>query len=215
MNAWEEYLAAARRLDAVRRGAAVAASEQSRAVHAAHEELATVRARLAVQHSRLRALGVAEAELRPSPAEVAAAAESMAGGPEAVLAALRQACAPVDAATEAAVGARTRRSGRPRIGGRSRPWLRNLLMYGPYALVVLVVQLALYLIVDSVSLPALLCGLTMPLAAFGLGWLTIGVAFPTGPDGRVDRTPIFGAAVCVVVPTALSFVGAAALTLVQ
>ena len=86
---WEEYLAAARRLDAVRRAAADAAAEQARTVQAAREELTRLRARLAPQQSRLRDLGVPEAELQPSPAEVAAAAEAMADGPAAVLAALR------------------------------------------------------------------------------------------------------------------------------
>lgn len=72
--AWEEYLAAARRLDALRRGAATAEDEPGRAATATLAELTRVRAQLATQHTELRALGVPEDELLPSPAELAAAA---------------------------------------------------------------------------------------------------------------------------------------------
>jgi hypothetical protein len=210
-GAWEEYLSAARALDAVRRSAATAAGEQAQAVQAARDELTRVRTRLAPQQSRLRDLGVPEAQLIPSPTEVAAAAQGMAGGPDAVLAALRQAWASADVADAALVAGAV--GGRLPTGGGGRPWLRNLLVYGPYALVVLVVQMALYLAVDSFSPPALLCGLGMPVAAFGLGWLTVGLVFPAQPDGRVDRTPVFGAGVCLAAPMLLSCVGVAALRL--
>ena len=90
-----------------------------------------------------------------------------------------------------------------------RPWLRNLLVYGPYALVVLVVLLALHLVVDLISLQTLLFGLVMPAAAYGLGWLTIGLIFPEpGPGGRVDRTPMLGVAVCIAAPLVSFCVGA-------
>lgn len=71
--AWEEYLAAARRLDALRRGAATAEDDPGRVAVATLEELTRVRARLAAQHLKLRTLGVPQEELQPSPAEVAAA----------------------------------------------------------------------------------------------------------------------------------------------
>jgi hypothetical protein len=207
-GAWEEYLAAARQLDAVRQSATAAASEHARTVQAAREELTRLRARLAPQQSRLRGLGVPEAELQPSPDEIAAAAQTMSDGPAAVLAALRQARVTADAADAAVVGgAEAGISTGPRP-----PWLRNLLVYGPYALVVFLVQLALYLIVDSVSLPALLCGLSMPAAAYGLGWLTIGLVFAEpGADRPVERTPVLGAAVCVAAPFLLSCVSAVTL----
>ncbi|MFY1674727.1 hypothetical protein ACN27G_33135 [Plantactinospora sp. WMMB334] len=125
---WQDYLAAARGLDAVRRAAAGAAAEQDRGVHSALAELAGVRARLVPQQSRLRALGVAEADLVPSEPEVAAAGQAMAGGPQAVLAALRAARATADAADAA-----TRLPGAGPL-----PWPRTLL-YGALALAVLCV----------------------------------------------------------------------------
>jgi hypothetical protein len=205
-GAWEEYLAAARQLDVVRRSAASAAAEHAQSVQAAREELTRLRARLAPQQARLRDLGVPEAELQPSPAEVAAAAGTLSGGPGAVLAALAQARGTADAADAVLTG------GAAPTGPGVRPWLRNLLVYGPYALVVFVVQLTLYLLADTWSIPALLCGLAMPFAAFGLGWLTVGLAFAGDPPGgRVERTPLLGALVCVAAPLLLSCVSAAAL----
>ncbi|MGN9910710.1 hypothetical protein ACTMTJ_24445 [Phytohabitans sp. LJ34] len=191
-EAWNEYVAAAQRLDAVRRGVAAVAGEREQAVRAAHDELSGVRARLAPQRAKLVAQGVPDAALQPSPAEVADAAQAMAGGPAAVLAALRHARATANAADETELG---RRPVGPR--GETPAWLRNLIVYGPFAVVVLIVQLALYVTADTdVVLYAVLCGLTMPLAAFGLGWLTLGLAFVPPPGDKIDRTPIFGLAVC-------------------
>ncbi|HEX5542201.1 MAG TPA: hypothetical protein VFX60_11685 [Micromonospora sp.] len=208
--AWEEYLAAARALDAVRRNAATAASELVQAVEAAGAELTAVRARLAPQQSRLRDLGVPEWGLQPSATEVEAAAQGMLAGPAAVLASLRQARVTADAA-DAALMAGGAAGWRPAAGAGHRPWLRNLLVYGPYALVALVVQVVLYLVVDSVSFSAVMWGLLMPAAAFAVGWVTVGLAFPPGPGGRIDRTPLLGVVVCVVAPVVLSCVGAVVL----
>lgn len=215
-GAWEEYLAAAQRLDAVRRGAATAAGEQAQAAQTARDELTGVRARLAPQESRLRDLGAPEADLRPSSAEVAAAAETMVDGPGAVLAALRRARATADAADATVVGTGPVALRAPSGTAGWPGWLRNLLVYGPFALVVLVVQITLYLTAggESASLNALLCGLAMPAVAFGLGWVTIGLVFPPGPNGRVDRTAVLGAAVCAA-PIAVTCVGAAALRIVS
>ncbi|MEQ4305318.1 hypothetical protein ABNF97_28725 [Plantactinospora sp. B6F1] len=116
---WQDYLAAAQRLDAVRRSAATAAAEQERGVHSAREELAGLRARLVPQQSRLRALGVSEAELVPTEPEVVAAGQAMADGHQAVLAALRDARATADAADAA-----TRLP-----GAGTLPWTR-VLLYG-------------------------------------------------------------------------------------
>lgn len=71
--AWEEYLAATRRLDALRRGAVTAEDEPGRVATATFEELTRVRVRLAEQRIRLRMLGVPEEELHPSSDELAAA----------------------------------------------------------------------------------------------------------------------------------------------
>ena len=199
-DAWGQYLAAAQRLDVVRRAASSIVSEQATTVQAGWQELAAVRARLAPQRARLvHDLGVPEAELVPQPAEQAAAAQAVAGGPAAALTALRQARGIADAA-DAAMLASASRPG-------WTPWMRNLLVYGPFAAAVLIVQVALYLIASSDSLPtfALVCGLTMPVLAFGLGWLTIGFVF--GARGtRVDRTPVLGAIVCLA-PVVLTCMG--------
>jgi hypothetical protein len=88
-----------------------------------------------------------------------------------------------------------------------RPWARNLLIYGPFAAVVLVVQIVLYLVAPQGSVPtyALLCGLSMPVLAFGLGWATIGFVYGGGP-APVDRTPILGAVTCLT-PVLLTCMG--------
>ena len=130
--AWTEYLAAARQLDGVRRGAAAAAGEQARSAEAAREELTVVRTGLASQQERLRELGVPAISLVPSPPELTEAARSMAGGPAAVLAALRAArglgrgggrgagrAPPVPAGVLAARGRAT-----SWCTGRSRCWCR-------------------------------------------------------------------------------------------
>jgi hypothetical protein len=210
--AWQEYLAAARRLDAVRRGAVAAAGEQAESVQTAREELTGVRARLVPQQSRLRGLGVSEMELLPSPPEVAMAVRAMAGGPAAALAALRQARGTADAADARVVQAA---GGRPlaRAAGWP-PWQRNLLVYVPFALAALVGQLALSALAGAGSpLVLLLFAALLPAAAFGVGWLTVGLVFWPGPGRRVDRTALLGGLVCLV-PALLGCALAAVLAIV-
>ncbi|HEU4426243.1 MAG TPA: hypothetical protein VFR67_27205 [Pilimelia sp.] len=220
---WRDYVAAAQRLDAVRRGAANLAAEQDRVRTAAHEELVAARARLAPQRARLRELGVPDDRLTPTPAEGAAAAQAVGADPAAVLTALRHARMTADAADATVVsgrgfvpvGAPGAPAGTPGAGG-APPWLRNLVVYGPFALAVLVVQLALYLTADESSLfgAAALCSLTMPAAAFGLGWLVTGMVFPPGPSGKPERTPLVGAVVCFA-PVLLTCVGVGILALAR
>ncbi|GIF11222.1 hypothetical protein [Actinoplanes teichomyceticus] len=201
---WAAYLAAARELDVVRRAASSVAGEQAATIATAWQELSAVRARLAPQRARLvRDFGVPEVDLTPQDGERAAALAAVTGGPGAVLAALRQARATADAADHAFVG--------PAPAGPGRPWARNLLVYGPFAAAVLFVQIILYLVAPSGSLPTytLLCGLSMPLLAFGLGWATIG--FVWGPDAEksgapVDRTPVLGIVTCLT-PVLLTCMG--------
>ncbi|ROP31527.1 hypothetical protein [Couchioplanes caeruleus] len=205
---WDDYLAAAQRLDAVRRAASAAAGEQAATAQAAQQELTAVRARLAPQRARLvQDLGVPEARLIPQPAEQALAAQAVAGGPTAVLAALRQARATADAADAGMLG--------PGPAGPLRPWARNLLVYGPFAAAVLIVQIVLYLVAPSGSLPtyALLCGLSLPLLAYGLGWLTIGFVYGGGPQ-KVDRTPVVGAVTCLT-PVLLTCMGVGLLAFIR
>jgi hypothetical protein len=200
---WADYLAAARRLDAVRRAASSELSRQNAAVQAAHAELAAVQARLAPQRARLiQDLGVPEADLIPQPGERAVAAQAVAGGPAAALVALQQARATADAADAALLhsGARIRRGPLP-------PFARNLLIYGPFSAAVLIVQIVLYLVAPSGSVPtyALICGLSLPVLAFGLGWVTIGFVYG-GPGVTVDRTPLTGVIACLT-PVLLTCMG--------
>jgi hypothetical protein len=198
---WADYLTAAQRLDAVRRAASTAASEQQAAATAARQELSAVRARLAPQQARLvRDFGVPETDLAPRLADVESASLAMAGGPAVVLAALQQARRTADAADATILG--------PAPGeGSLRPVARNLLIYGPFAAAVLIVQIVLYLVAPPGSVPtyALLCGLSMPVLAFGLGWATIGYVYGDKRT-KVDRTPILGVVVCLT-PVLLTCMG--------
>ncbi|GLY05230.1 hypothetical protein [Actinoplanes sp. NBRC 101535] len=201
---WAEYLAAARELDAVRRAASSAAGEHAATVAAARQELSAVRARLAPQRARfVRDVGVPEHDLFPQAVDQVSADAAVAGGPAAVLAALQQARLTADAADHAFIG--------PLPSGASRPWMRNLVIYGPFAAVVLLVQVVLFLLVGSPPDYALVCGLSLPLLAFGLGWATIGFVYgdetvPSGEGVPVDRTPVMGAVVCLV-PVLLTCMG--------
>jgi hypothetical protein len=208
--AWTEYVAAAQRLDEVRRSAARLATERERARGAARDELAALRARLAPQRARLRELGVDDAQLNAAPEEVAGAARMAGRDATSVLATLRQARATADSA-DAAVLAPPRSA-----AGPAAPWQRNLLVYAPFALVVFVIQMVLYIAADEALLPryAAACGLTMPAAAFGLGWLITGLAFPPGPSGRVERTPLVGFLVCFA-PVLVTCVGVGALAVLR
>ncbi|MGC5017524.1 hypothetical protein [Micromonospora sp. DT47] len=192
--AWTDYLAAARQLDGVRRGAATAAAEQARVVEAARGELTEVHARLAPQQARLRELGVPAISLTPTPPELTEAARTMVGGPTAVLAALRAARGWANAA-DGVLAARgpLRPAGWP-------PRARNLLVYGPLALLVPVVQLVVFLATGTgpTSVGALLVGLPMPAVAFAAGWVGVGRLFRPGPRERLDRTPRLGALACLV-----------------
>nr|WP_231921545.1 hypothetical protein [Micromonospora auratinigra] len=192
--AWADYVATARQLDGVRRAAATAAGEQARSVAAAREELAGVRERLAPQQARLRELGVPAISLVPTPPEVTESARTMAGGPAAVLAGLRSARDWAEAADDT-LAAR----GLPRLARwPARP--RNLLVYGPLALVFPLLQLMVFLATGTgpVSVGALVLGLPMPAVAFMAGWLAIGRLFRPRPEDRLDRTPRFGALVCLI-----------------
>ncbi|SCG52578.1 hypothetical protein [Micromonospora inositola] len=192
--AWADYVAAARQLDGVRRAATTAAGEQARSVQAAREELTVVRARLAPQQAQLRQLGVPAISLRPTPPELTEAARSMSAGPAAVLTSLQAARRWADAADDT-LAAR----GLPRLARwPSRP--RNLLVYGPLALVVPLIQLLVLLGtgIGPATILALVVGLPMPAVAFMAGWLAVGRLFRPRPADRVDRTPRFGALVCLV-----------------
>ena len=141
-------LAAAQRLDAVRRAASAAASEQAATVQAAEQELAAVRARLAPQRPGwCRISACRTATLAPQPGRAGhGGAGRRPAARTGVLAALRQARSTADAADAAMLG-------RGPGGAPWRPWARNLLVYGPFAAAVLIVQIVLYLVAPSGSLP--------------------------------------------------------------
>jgi hypothetical protein len=195
---WASYLAATRRLDEVRRGAAAVAAEQARAARTAHEELATARGRLALNHARIREIaaqtGTPEPAFAPTPAELAEVAQTTGDTPASALNALHEARATVDEADAALVGTQG-----PGLGAGLPPRLRNLLVYGPLALIVLLVQVVLYSVVSETNLPiyAPLCALIMPAMAFALGFVAIGLVFPATPGGQVERTPLLGLAICL------------------
>lgn len=201
--AWSEYLAAAQQLDSVRRGAADAAGRQAQAVQNARMELTAVRARLAPQQSRLRELGIPAMTLVPSPPEVAAATRAMAGGPDAVLVALVGARGSADAAEAALSGS-----------VRWPAWLRNLLVYGPLALLVPTIQVVLFVAFGAgpLSVVALLLGLPAPAVAFAAGWTLLGRLVRSDPGPLPDRTPLFGIVVCLV-PAVLALLGVGTATL--
>jgi hypothetical protein len=94
----------------------------------------------------------------------------------------------------------------------TRTWLRNMLVYGPFAAAVLVVQIALLSTAGGtpMTIYALGCGLTLPLAALGFAWVTIGAAFPAPAGRKIDRTLPIGAAVCFA-PILITLIGQAVL----
>ncbi|MBV1853434.1 hypothetical protein [Catellatospora tritici] len=186
--AWTEYLAAAQRLDTVRREAAEVASVEAAALAAARDELPTVQAQLSLQATRLLAsagrVGVPAPVLLPGPSEQHVAAQAVAGGPAVALAALRQARATLEV-TDGSLA---------RFGGTaSRGLPRNLLIYAPLSLTVLVVQLALAGLADADArlFYLLVGGLSLALLAFATGWVLVGLVFPKG-----SRTAPLGAVTC-------------------
>lgn len=201
-SAWQAYQAAAQQLDAVRRTAVAEAARHAREAHAAREELTLVRAELAASHARLQNAGAPPADLLPRDGDARAATPQLAGGPPDVLEAVRRARSSLESSAAALTGQRPRRPVRISRLGR-----RNLLGYAPVALAALAGQIALYVLAGTErnAMTVLVAGLLLPVAAFGFGWLTVGLAFPPATSGRVERTPLLGAVMCAV-PALLAFV---------
>ncbi len=189
MPAWDDYQAAAQRLDQVRRAAAAAVAGQTAALQAAHQELTVVRQRLALQRARITDLatraGIPAPVLTPDPPLPDPP------NPAAATAQLRQAGADLAAAdalvSEVDTGTLSR--------GPFPDWpqvLRNILVYGGVALLVFLVQLGLYLRFNTPQMEvfALACGATLPAIGYGVAWLTVGLLY-----GKVERTPVLGAAI--------------------
>jgi hypothetical protein len=191
--AWQEYLAAAQQLDAVRQ------APVDRALDAAEEALATLGSRLADQRARLARAG---APVAPGPADLHAARQAM-GSPEAVRAALASARRAVDAA-DAALRATER--------GPAPQGLRDALIYGGYAALAVLTEIAVFLTVAvAADWPALAAAgvLVPPPVGYGMGWLTVrALAEP----GRAAGTAVWGALICgLALPPALALAALAAI----
>src|SRR2546430_12516884 len=166
MTAWADYQAAAQRLDQVRGGAAAVVAEQAGAVQAAQRELTGVRQRLALQRARLTDL--ANRAGVPPPALNPQAAVPEPPGPAAASALLRGATADLDAAdalvSEVDTGTFTR--------GPFPDWpqaLRNMVVYGGVALLVLLVELWLLFVPSGHADDVVAFGFAMILPALGYG----------------------------------------------
>lgn len=190
MTAWDDYLAAAQRLDAVRRTAAVVVAEQTKTLQAAREDLAGVRTRLALQHARLldtaRQAGTAPPDVSPTAADVAAAQATLGKGtPQSVRSSLSTARTALDNADAVLSGLADAGT------GSTRPALRNAGIYGGYAMLAAILEILAFVTVDEQSGAALLvlgCAVVLPVFVFALGWLTVGALRPP------VRTPVLGIA---------------------
>jgi hypothetical protein len=171
-TAWEEYVAAARRLDEVRREAASIVAEQSTALDAARGELAALRPRLASQRTRLSTVDL------PRVPEVAEPTDPVGAGTLLRESADRVAVADTILSTMEADQA------------RRRPERRNILVYLGFAvLMALPALVALPFVRRSVLLvPVVGCAAFFPLIGYGAAWLLA---------DRRNRTPVLGAAVSV------------------
>jgi hypothetical protein len=189
MTPWDEYVAAARRLDAVRRATAAAVAEHTAVLKAARDDLTAVRARQSIQQARLRdtahQAGVDPPVLTPQPADVTAAQAALGAAPtpHAVRASLHAARATLDTADAVLSGLAEATAGPPRS-----PRPRNALIYGGYALLAVLLEVVAFLSVSegAASLLVVGCGLVLPVFVFALGWVTAGAFRP------VNRTPALG-----------------------
>jgi hypothetical protein len=189
MSAWDEYLAAAQRLDAVRRDAATAAAARTTAVQNAGQELAMVRQRLTLQRARLSDLATRAG--MPAPLLTPDTPVPDPPDPVAASALLRAAVAELDTADAALSEVDTGKATRGPFPDLSQT-TRNLLVYGAVALVVLITQLILFFVASgpAASVGALVCGAALPALGYGVSWASIGLLY-----GKVDRSPVIGAGV--------------------
>jgi hypothetical protein len=192
MSAWEEYQAAAQRLDRVRRDAAAAVTEQAAALQAAKQELAAVRQRIALQRARITDLA-ARAGL-PAPALAADPPVPEPAGPAAATALLRTAVADLDAADAEVSTVDTGTFTRGPLPDLPQP-LRNTIVYGGVALLVLLVQILLLTGASGTaeSVAALAFAAILPAIGYGVSLVIVGLLY-----GRVERTPVLGAAISAV-----------------
>jgi len=210
-------------------------------------ELPAVQQRLLVQRARLAeavaAAGPPAPTLEPTAADVAAAMPALGDlSPEAVTAALAAAEATLDAADSVLASERrpvpqpTPPAAAPVVAPAASPppasavavrdrrdvtnWpvtTRNALIYGGYAVAVVVTQFILFTLFDETDLPKLApcCLVVLPAFSWAAGWATIGLAFSGGPTGpKVDRTPRLGVMINLI-PNALLCAGVGVLFVVH
>ncbi|GIG70983.1 hypothetical protein [Phytomonospora endophytica] len=198
MSAWDDYLAAARDLARLRSEDTTRGSQRETWVGARRAELAEIGTNLTRQRTSLENVAtVARMPLKfePQPAPHLAGADVAE-----VLRGAREDAAAADAlVTETDYLAH-----RPPLFPRWRVDERNAVIYGVYALFGLLVQVGI--IVGASAAEDTLSGrgwvafwcFLIPLVAFGLGWLTIGVAGrPRLGDGKPVRNPRLGLIVCL------------------
>jgi hypothetical protein len=190
MSGWDSYLDAARRLDRVRREAAALATAEATAVHAARHELAGIRRHVDRQRARLRV--VAQQAGLPAPIVTPVHAVPDPGDVPAITDALRAATAALIAADD--VLGRVEHSHRRR--GRVAAWpagQRNALLYGGFAATVVLIQILVLTFGAATGSVATLLSAALPLLGFGAAWAAVGLIFRG--SGRVNRTPVLGAAI--------------------
>jgi hypothetical protein len=221
MTPWDEYVATVVQLDGVRREADTSAEAQRTAVRAASEELATVRARIALQRGRLT--DIAALARQPSPAieplpterEAAAAvvAPATSDPTPGVGVAIQGIRATLDAADATLSAVAAGGDGRAFLPGWP-PAARYALVYGWHALLALVAVIEIANIVGTSPQAQLLvaaCAVAVPAGAWLLGWITVRVLFgagdqasgrhrgpPPGARARGSNGGILGAAICAV-----------------
>jgi hypothetical protein len=208
MTAWTDYVAATGQLDTVRQDAAAAVATQERSVAAARTELAGVRQRALLQRSRLTDLAGRYANLvpvvDPLPDDRAVAAgllpSPVADPTPGVSAALKAAWATLDAAdvTLSAVADGGSRAGLlpdwPPAARNAIPYL----WYSMLAIIALIIINAFAGNSPNAGVVALFFDFTVPVGAFVLGLVSVGLVFGPGPDGRKRRGAGIGALICCV-----------------
>lgn len=195
MSAFDDYLAQVRRLDEARRSADEAAARTATATESLGQRTARLTEQAASQREAVDALAraarVAPPRRGPEPHPI--------GDPAAELAAAE---ADLEASASAFQEARFLAHRAP-ILPRWRADERNGLIYGLFALLCVIAQLTVLRMPRGDDLPAtiLLAAILLaaPLAAFGLGWLTIGVAARPkigDDDRRLERNYRLGLVIC-------------------
>ncbi|MDA1363010.1 hypothetical protein O1R50_25580 [Glycomyces luteolus] len=196
MSAFDDYLAQLRRLDDARRTADEAAARTATATESLGQRTARLAEQAAAQRSAVDDLA---RTARVAPPQRVPAPPPLNGDPAADLAAAE---ADLQVAATELEEARFLAHRAPLLP-RWRADERNGLVYGLFALVCVVVQLFVLRnlraedALGAVLLAAVLIG--CPLGAFGLGWLTIGVAARPkigDEEKRLERNYRLGLVIC-------------------